>query len=195
MGLRTPGDLCRDSLRRGPCQSSILSPQSSVWLLLAFTLAATGCGYGLVGRASTLPPSIKVIQFQTLTNQTSLAGVEQRLSGEIARELAARGHFRVQTGAEGADAALTGTVTRFDFYPVAFDTTGQATQYQVGVTARVALKSIPDDKPIWENPAYTFRENYSFEGPGSYVDRQNQTIDKVAEKFAQSLVASLLEGF
>ena len=31
--------------------------------------------------------------------------------------------------------------------------------------------------------------------PGSYVDRQNETIDKVADKFAQSLVASLLEGF
>lgn len=169
--------------------------RSSGSAVLALCLLASACGYGLAGRASTLPPSIKVIQFQTLTNQTSLAGVEQRLSGEIAKELAARGHFRVQTAAEGSDAALTGVVTRFDFYPVAFDASGQATQYQVAVTARVALKSLPDDKPVWENPAYTFRENYSFEGPGSYVDRQNQTIDKVAEKFAQSLVASLLEGF
>ncbi len=164
-------------------------------LLLALPLLASACGYSLVGRASTLPPSIKVIQFQTLTNQTALVGVEQRLSGEIAKELAARGRFRVQTGAEGADAALTGTVLRFDFYPVAFDASGQATQYQVAVTARVALRSLPDDKPVWENPAYTFRENYSFEGPGSYVDRQNQTVDKVAEKFAQSLISSLLEGF
>jgi hypothetical protein len=169
--------------------------RTALGVLLAIPMLAFACGYGLVGRASTLPPSIKVIQFETLTNQTSLAGVEQRISGEVARELAARGHFRVQTGAVGANASLTGAVTRFDFYPVAFDTSGQATQYQVAVTARVILKSIPDDKPIWENPAYTFRENYSFEGPGSYVDRQNQTIDKVAEKFAQSLVASLLEGF
>jgi len=154
-----------------------------------------GCGYGLAGRTSTLPPSIKVIRFQTLVNQTSIVGVEQRLSGEIARELAARGHFRVQTQAEGADAELVGAVTRFDFYPIAFDTTGRATQYQVAVTARVSLKSLPDDKTIWENPAYTFRENYSFEGAGSYVDRQNETIDKVAGQFAESLVASLLEGF
>ncbi len=156
---------------------------------------AVGCGYNLVGRSSTLPPSIKVIQFQTLANQTSISGVEQRMSSEIAKELAARGHFRVQTEAAGADAALTGAVTRFDFYPVAFDASGQATQYQAAVTARVALKSLPEEKSIWENPAYTFRENYSFEGSGSYVDRQNQTIDKVSEKFAESLVASLLEGF
>ena len=176
--------------------SRVLSPWYAVAALsLGTLLGSTFCGYSLVGRASTLPPNIKVIQFQTLVNQTPLAGVEQRLSGEIARELAARGHFRVQPGPEGADAALTGAVMRFDFYPVAFDASGQATQYQVAVTARVALKSLPEDKPIWENPAYTFRENYSFEGPGSYVDRQNQTIDKVSAKFAQSLVSSLLEGF
>ena len=161
-------------------------------LLLA---ASCGCGYALAGRGSTLPPNVKVIRFQTLTNQTSLAGVEQRMSGEVAKELAARGHFRVQSEAAGADAELTGSVTRFDFYPVAFDTAGRATQYQVAVTARVALTSLPDGKPIWENPAYTFRENYSFEGSGSYVDRQNETVDKVAGKFAESLVASLLEGF
>src|SRR5262249_8706443 len=111
------------------------------------------------------------------------------------KELAARGHFKVQTEALGADAELTGAITRFDFYPVAFDASGQGSQYQAAVTARVALKSLPDEKPIWENPAYTFRDNYSYVGSGSYVDRQNETIDKVSEKFAESLVASLLEGF
>ena len=163
--------------------------------LVALAAVSAACGYALAGRGSTLPPSIKVVRFQTLANQTSLAGVEQRVSGEIAKELAARGHFRVQAEAEGADAELTGSVTRFDFYPVAFDGSGRATQYQVAVTARVALTSLPDGKSIWENPAYTFRENYSFEGAGSYVDRQNETVDKVAAKFAESLVASLLEGF
>jgi outer membrane lipopolysaccharide assembly protein LptE/RlpB len=163
--------------------------------LLAAVVLSAACGYALAGRTSTLPPSIRVIQFSTLANQTSLAGVEQRVSGEIARELAARGHFRVQADAAGADAELSGAVTRFDFYPVAFDSSGRATQYQVAVTARVALKSLPEGAPVWENPAYTFRENYSFEGAGSTVDRQNETIDKVAEKFAEALVASLLEGF
>jgi hypothetical protein len=171
------------------------SPAAALCLAATLLLSAA-CGYTLAGRASTLDPSIKVIQFQTLTNLTSLSGVEQRLSGAIARELAARGNFRVQSSADGADADLTGAVTRFDFYPVAFDNEGRATQYQVAVTARVALKSLPGGNSIWENPAYTFRENYSFAaGAGSYVDRQNETIDKVADKFAQSLVASLLEGF
>lgn len=137
-----------------------------------------------------------MIRFQTLANQTSRVGVEQRLSGEIAKELAARGRFKVQAQSLGADAELSGAVTRFDLYPIAFDTAGRATQYQVAITARVSLKALPDGKPIWENPAYTFRENYTFStSAASYVDRENEAIDRVSGRFAESLVASLLEGF
>ena len=103
-----------------------------------------------------------MIQFETLANQTPRVGVEQRLSREIARELASRGRFHVQSGAAGADAALTGAVIGFDLYPVAFDEQGRAKEYQVRITARVSLKSIADEKVLWENPSYTFQDNYSF---------------------------------
>jgi len=172
-----------------------MSRRAAAALLASAAALAAGCGYTLVGRVSTLPPSIKVIRFQTLENQTPLVGVEQRLSGEIVKELTARGRFRIQSEAAGADAELTGAVTRFDFYPIAFDQSGRATQYQVAITARVALKSLKDEKPIWENPAYTFRDNYSFTGPSSYVDREKETIDRVSARFAESLISSLLEGF
>lgn len=164
-------------------------------IILTLSLVASSCGYSLVGRTSTLPPSIKVVQFETLTNQTSRVGVEQRLSREIARELASRGRFRVQPGASGADAALTGAVTGFDLYPVAFDELGRAREYQVRITARVSLKAA-DEKVIWENPSYSFQDNYSFAtSAASYVDRENEAIDRVAERFAESLVSNLLEGF
>ncbi len=71
----------------------LASPRPRVSVLVAAAalsgLAAliNACGYTLVGRSSTLPPSIKIIRFQTLTNQTQRVGVEQRLSREIAREL------------------------------------------------------------------------------------------------------------
>ena len=159
-------------------------------------LLAGGCGYALVGRSTTLPASIRVIRFATLANETSRVGVEQRLSREIAKELATRGRFSVQTAPAGADADLTGAVIGFDLYPVAFDDAGRAREYQVRVTARVALKTLPEEKVLWENPAYTFRENYTFAtSAASYVDRENEAIDRVAERFAESLVSSLLEGF
>lgn len=158
-------------------------------------LIAAGCGYTLVGKATSLPESVRVIEFTTLQNQTQRVGLEQRLSEEIARELASRGRFQVQTSSEGADAILAGSVVGFDLYPVAFDSQGRATDYQVRVTARVSLRE-PGGKPIWENPAFTFRDNYQFSLTGaSYVDLEANAIDRVAGRFAQSLVTSLLEGF
>ncbi len=165
-------------------------------LLCALALASGGCGYGLVGRTSTLPASIKVLQFETLANQTPRVGVEQRLSGQISRELSSRGRFHVQPQAAGSDASLTGAVTAFDLYPVSFDDAGRAREYQVRITARVQLKTVADEKVIWENPSYTFQDNYSFAtSAAAYVDRENEAIDRVAERFAASLVSSILEGF
>ena len=170
-------------------------PGAAVVLLLG-ALAASGCGYALVGRGSSLPESIKVVQFTTLENRTPRVELEQRFSAAIARELVSRGRFRVQSSADGANAVLSGTVLAFDLYPVAFDSQGRATDYQVRVTARVALKTLPDDKALWENPAFTFRDNYQFSATAaSYADLENDAIDRVADRFAQSLVTSLLEGF
>jgi hypothetical protein len=84
----------------------------------------------------------------------------------------------------------------FDLYPVAFDSQGRATDYQVRATARVSLKTLPDGTPIWENPAFTFRDNYQFSPTAAtYADLENDAIDRVADRFAQSLVTSMLEGF
>ena len=163
---------------------------------LAGLALAGGCGYSLVGQGSSLPENIKVVEFTTLENLTQRVGLEQRLSGEIARELASRGRFRVQATAAGADAVLSGAVLAFNLFPVAFDSQGRATDYQVQITARVSLKALPDETPIWENPAFTFRDNYQFNATAAtYVDRENEAIDRVADRFAQSLVTSMLEGF
>jgi outer membrane lipopolysaccharide assembly protein LptE/RlpB len=162
----------------------------------ALCLFAAACGYTLVGKTSTLPESIRVIRFQTLANQTQRVGVEQRLSSEIAKELTSRGRFSVQSQAEGANAELSGAVTGFDLFAVAFNSQGLATDYQVRVSARVSLKTLPDGKVLWENPSYTFRDNYALgTTAASYVDRENEAIDRVAEKFAASLVSTILEGF
>jgi outer membrane lipopolysaccharide assembly protein LptE/RlpB len=164
--------------------------------LVAAVIVGGGCGYSLVGHGSTLPATVRVIRFRTLANETSRVGVEQRVSREVARELATRGRFEVSANAGHADAELAGAVTQFDLYPVAFDEQGRAKEYQVAVTARVTLKELPDEKTLWENPAYTFRESYTLPGSAaSYADRENEAIDRVAERFAASLVSSLLEGF
>jgi hypothetical protein len=95
--------------------------------IAAAVLSLAGCGYALVGQASSLPENIRVVEFTTLENRTQRVGLEQRLSAEITRELVSRGRFRVQATALGADAALTGAVLGFHLYPVSFDSQGRAT--------------------------------------------------------------------
>ena len=176
--------------------SRVARGRARIAALLAAILTSLSCGYSLVGRGSTLPTNVRVIRFQTLANETSRVGVEQRVSREVTRELATRGRFEVSATDAKADAELSGAVTQFDLYAVAFDELGRAKEYQVGVTARIALKTLPDEKVLWENPAYTFRENYTLAtSAASYADRENEAIDRVAERFAASLVSSLLEGF
>ena len=187
-------------MRRAPAPSSASRLPPSRRLALAAlgvaALAAGRCGYALVGKGSSLPDSIRVVQFTTLENMTQRVQLEQRFSAEIARELASRGRFSVQSGAAGADASLTGAVLAFNLFPVAFDNQGRATDYQVQVTARLSLKTVPDGTVLWENPAYTFRDNYQYSlTAASYVDLENDAVDRVASRFAQALVTSLLEGF
>jgi hypothetical protein len=169
---------------------------ASAAMAVAVAGASMRCGYALVGQSSSLPPSVRVVEFTTFENRTPRVGLEQRFSAEIARELASRGRFKVQSTSQGADAELTGAVVGFVLVPVAFDSQGRATDYQVQVTARAALKTLPDGKVLWENPAFTYRDNYRFSlTASSYVDLENDAIDRVAGRFAQSLVTSMLEGF
>ncbi len=113
-------------------------------MLVIFAAAALRCGYSLVGRGSTLPAGVRVIRFQTLQNGTSRVGVEQRVSREIARELATRGRFEVRADARSADAELSGTVTQFDLYAVAFDELGQKAE------AVVSLQYVIHEHPASE---------------------------------------------
>ncbi len=163
---------------------------------LAGALGLTGCGYALVGRASNLPPGIKSVYLKPLENRTPRQQIDQILTRAIATELVTRKRFAVASDAAGADAEISGAVVQFSVVPVAFDQTGRAKQYEIAVTAQVKFRRISDDKVIWSNDHYNFRESYDVQGSSlSYFDQENLAIEKVAPQFAQTMVSDLLEGF
>lgn len=168
--------------------------------LLVGSLAGTAaCGYALVGRGSFLPESVKRVSFPTFKNSTPRVGLEQRLSKAVASELASRGRFSVSAREGDGDAQLAGEITSFSLYPVAADSLGRATQYQIQIVVKVSLTQLPDGKVIWKNDAYTFRENYDVAAgnvsAANFSDLENVAVDAEADRFAQSLVTSILEGF
>ena len=97
---------------------------------------------------------------------------------------------------EGADAELSGAITSFVLTPVSFDNEGRATQYEIAIIVRVALKQLANDKVLYENEGYLFRSSYEVQTSElGYQDRETPAIERTAEDFAETLVTDLLEGF
>lgn len=169
---------------------------STLTLLLSLSLALGGCGYALVGRGSNIPAEIREVYIRPLDNRTPRSQVEQALTRAIADEMVTRQRFAVVAGPEGADAELSGAVVGFGATPVTFDPSGRATEYEIAITAQIAFKRMGTDQVIWSNDRYTFRETYPINATGAgYVDQEDEAIERAAERFAETMVSDLLEGF
>jgi outer membrane lipopolysaccharide assembly protein LptE/RlpB len=164
--------------------------------LVTLTAVLGGCGYALVGRASNLPADIKKVYLKPMENHTARQQVDQILTTAIANELVKRHRFQLTSAREGADAELSGSVAGFGATPVTFDQGGRATSYEIALTASIAFRRIPDNKMIWQNKNYTYREQYAVDpSAATYFDRENEAILLVAKNFSQTMVSDLLEGF
>ncbi len=167
--------------------------------LLALLLSGAtliGCGYALVGRSSTLPEDIKSVFVQALENRTGRAQVDQILTRALADEFVTRQRFKLVAAKSEADAILTGTVTAFRVRPVTFGGAGRAKEYEVLITARMEFKRPDASEPIWKQEAYQFRDSYELNvSEVDFFDRENEKLEDVAEKFAETVIIDLLEGF
>jgi hypothetical protein len=166
-------------------------------LVAAGCAAQLACGYALVGRASSLPPDIKAVYVAPLENDTTRAQLEQFLTSALTDELVTRRRFTIVRSAGDADAQLQGAVTQFRVTPVTFNTEGRATEYEITIVAAMKfLRTSTDAAVVWENDRYLFRETYEIdESAEDFFDRENEAIIQAAQRFAESMVADLLEGF
>ena len=161
------------------------------------SIFSLSCGYSLVGTSSFLPPTVKTIQVPAFANRTTRIELEQRVTQAVANEMVSRGRLRLVTEAKEADIILRGSIEFFGITPVSFNEQGRATQYQVSVTAKIQLVDHKaEDKVIWKNDQYFFTENYSINTESlDAFDQETRAIEEIAQRFAQSVVTNLLEGF
>lgn len=165
------------------------------WLLVG-ALALGGCGYGLVGRTSSLPEDIQDIYVEPLTNRTNRAQVDQFLTRAIADEFVKRRRFNVVNEVASADALLTGVVVGFSERPVTFGAGGRGTEYEMQIVADMEFRRPGAGEPIWSRTGYLFRETYEIDiSAADYFDRSNLQLEELSEKFAETLIIDLLEGF
>ena len=169
-------------------------------VLLAFALAAPGCGYALVGKGITSDPSIKRIGVPLFKDRTGKPGLDQKITARVVEELLKRGRFTVVQETTGVDAIVEGEITSYTTTPVGFTTTGatptQASRYAINVTARVVYRKIGQKEPLWQSEMFSYRDEYDIgEDPATFFDREDQTIDRIAQAFGRNLVAAMLEAF
>ena len=165
------------------------------WILAA-VLAASGCGYHVVGRANTLPAGAHTIAIPAFVNRSTTYRIEQILTQAVAREFIARTNYRVVPDAEGADLVLQGEVTNIGSGAVLFDpTTGRATTVLVTVNLSVALRDNAG-KVLYQNNNFVFREPYEISVDiASFFQEEGPALDRMSRDFAAQVVSDVLENF
>jgi len=168
--------------------------------LVGAALASASCGYALVGRGTVVDPTIKRIGVPLFRDATARPGFDQKITAKVIEELLKRGRFDVVQDREGVDAIVDGELVRYDATPVGFSDAGasrtQASRYAITLTARVHYTKVGQEEPIWANEAFTFKDEYEVgSDPSSFFDQEGQAQERLAQSFARSLVAAMLEAF
>ena len=170
-------------------------PAVAAVLMAAALLAGAGCGYRLRGTGSSLPPQVRTMSVPVFKNLTTRFELDVKLTRAVINELVARGKVAISADPAGADAVLEGEITGFTATPIGFSGGNQADKYKITVTAKVTLKDRSSAKPLFANPAFVYQQEYDVPPGASFESLETEAIDKIAEKFARSLVVSILEGF
>jgi hypothetical protein len=96
---------------------------------------------------------------------------------------------------ESADAILIGEIISFRVIPIAFSKEATADRYNITVVAKIILKDLANQKIIFSNPNFQYLEEYEVPEGVDFETVESEALDKVAVKFARSLVSTILEGF
>jgi Lipopolysaccharide-assembly len=161
--------------------------------------AATGCGYALEGRGITTDASVKRIGVPLFKDKTGKLGLDAKVTQAVISELLKRGRFTVVKDDTDVDAVVEGEILAFNNLPLSFSDSGgvsQASRYAIALVAKVVYRKIGQKEPLWANDSFSQRDEYDMgDNPQSYFDREDQSIDRLCEAFARSLVAAMLEAF
>jgi hypothetical protein len=130
--------------------------------------------------------------FRNLTTRYEL---DIKLTRAVIDEMVARGKVTIPAEAEKADAVLEGDIVSFSATPVGFTGQTRADRYTITVTAKVVLRERASQKVIFSNPSFVYVEDYEVPPGRDFESVETEAIDKVAGKFAASLVVAILEGF
>lgn len=171
-------------------------------LVLMPALGAAGCGYALAGRGSFLPDYIRIIGIPAFGNVTPFPTVEQVFTEKVRIEFQSRGQYTVVPSDVGTDAVVRGTITSIGAAPVGYTEAQLARRYRFTITVGVSFSDVKQQKPLWENPAVSFTDEYELASPTSinldaqaFLGQERAAVDRMSSDFARTVVSAILEAF
>ena len=161
----------------------------SILPLLLLTLAA--CGYRLAGTKGNSGAG-QTIAVPTFTNRTTAYRVEQRISDSLRSELVRSTQFKV-VPAETGDVVVSGEVVDYVASPILFNERGRASSYNISIGLKVVITDAKSRAVLFQNDHWVFREVFELgQNSAEFVPEDPAAVDRLARRFASSLVASLL---
>lgn len=145
-----------------------------------------------------LPKSVKTVaippfQFSARALRYRL---ESRFTDAVVRETIKRGQgLRVQGSIDGADAVIEGALRDFSFGGVLLDRTGRARVYEVTIVGTVTVRSLADNKILYDNQNFLFRDSFEFaDDPRTFFNEEDPAVERIARAFAESVVSAIVNG-
>lgn len=170
-----------------------------VWLLVALS----GCGYSAT---RLLPSNYRTVYVEPFQNriritdevsehlgfQTSLPGLEEKVTRAVIDRFLFDGNLRVTTKPEDADLILTGELT--DFYRQALRRSDDNTteEYRLNLVASLTLRD-RSDHLVWEEPGFIGDAAYFVTG-GSAIS-ESAGVTALTNDFARRVVERVIENW
>jgi len=187
-------------------------------LTIVPAIVLCSCGYHVAGHYDALPKTIHVIAVPAMENKTTAFRIEQKLTAATIHEFLAKTNYKIVSDSNGGDAVLTGKVVSLEVVPLLFQsqsteasggtttaTLAQATAMMVTITCEVTLRERETEKVLYHSDNFVFRNEYQLATSGTGTGTQSQVetffqegdpaLDRMAQDFAQRLVAAVTENF
>lgn len=153
------------------------------------------CAYRLRGTGSFLPSHIKKMNIPMFKNLTTRFELDVKLTKKVIDEVVARGKVGISGDMASADAVLLGEITSFSVTPIAFSKEASADRYNITIVASITLRDLVNQKVVFSNPHFVYQGEYEVPQGTDFESVESEALDSIAEKFARSLVSTILEGF
>jgi len=155
------------------------------WALPLLLLALTACGYHLEN------PEIsgarrERLYIELFTNQSSRAFINDTLTTDVVTRFSRSGCFDITEDRSAADLILSGSITRYDASPIAYNRLDSITAYRVEIGIHATLRRVTEGgRILWRGDLISGKD---------YAAATDRLAQQVTERSAGNLVSERLSN-